>query len=197
MRCVTLVACLLVALSFASMAQAATITSADFSMGYGWTGSAFDGSENPGNSPTTLGDFSLAAAPYSKYAWSTSGCSFPGLTLTSGELGSGNSTAGNSWFDMPIVASYNGAAPGDATATPNYQLKIELTNLSVYGLYEQSSGGTVGPELAWEEMTAGHLATSPSVTLNTVSTVAERAWVYDASKYIQLAWDETIDSWKV
>ena len=90
---------------------------------------------------------------------------------------------------MPIVASYNGAAPGDATATPNYQLKIELTNLSVYGLYEQSSGGTVGPELAWEEMTAGHLATSPSVTLNTVSTVAERAWVYDASKYIQLAWD--------
>jgi hypothetical protein len=85
-------------------------------------------------------------------------------------------------FVLPITASYNGPGPSDASANPNYRLRLEITHISIWGgAYPSSSLQT----LAWSETTAGHSATSPSIAL-----AADTNYQL-ASNYRQLVWDPT------
>lgn len=187
MRTLTSVSgCLLVAV-LASHAAAAQLTSADFSFAYGFgrdPEGAWGTSENTAtNSPVTQGDFTLSPAPASPL-WSTEGPVFTDRTLGNENGTSQYSTwVGNSisdHFTVPITASYTGPAPVDAAAVPNYRLLIEITSISIYGAVYPGSSAT---SLEWDETTAGHEQTSPSI-----SPAASSAWT-QASSYQQLTWN--------
>lgn len=166
----------------ASSASGATITSTDFSFAYGWVNSVgWTTSENAGTtSPTTQGNFTLSPAVGAGTAISNTG-----VTFLSRTLGNNVASAGAAYndetnpFTVNIAGSYNGGAPGDASGTPNYQIQIEITSISIYGV---NLGGAAGNTLAFDETTAGHAQTSPSTPL------IAGDWRV-AADYAQLDWD--------
>jgi hypothetical protein len=79
---------------------------------------------------------------------------------------------------MPITAAYTGSVPTDAT---NFQLELEITNVSVYGA--RYTG--FAQSLAWNEVGGG--ASSP-VAL-TSPTVTNTAGLQTASNYTHVAWN--------
>ncbi|MCC7086667.1 MAG: hypothetical protein IT427_16835 [Pirellulales bacterium] len=176
-----------------NQAEAAAITSADFSFAYGSTVKSatlptWTLTENPG-SATTIGDFTFSPDPAGQVQSGT-GPTFVGAVLSDGggedvdRVGSLSDPFATGGFLLPISASYNGPAPADAAATPNYRLMIEITNLSIWGATTVADASS----LAWDETTSGHLQTSPSIGLNVANSVA---LLNAASTYTQLAWDPT------
>ncbi len=179
------------AFTWSASVQAATLTSADFSLAYGsdvdntnpvtvWRTNETAGT----NTATTIGDFTFAPAPVGA-SWDVPGPTFVNRTLATG---AGNNVA---WFGnpaarpfaVPVTASYNGAAPGDVSGTPDYKLQIEITKISVYGArYDANQLAT----MAWDETTSGHTQTSPSVNLQIVFSAAD---TNNASKYTLLDWN--------
>jgi hypothetical protein len=162
-------------------ANGASIVSAPFSLGFGYSASqVFDTTETAAaNTPTTIGAFSFNAAPVSD-RWSSHGVTFVNRVLADGPPdGDYSANIDTPAFTLPVTAKYNGPAPSDASATPNYQLRLELSEVSIYaGAYPSSSLQS----LAWDEVTPGHLATSSSVAL------PNGDWA-SASAYTQVAWD--------
>ncbi len=161
---------------------AAVITSAPFSLGYGAfanVGGHWNTIETAGaNTATTLGDFSFTPAPFGPLL-SAAGVGFAGRVLGAGTAVDAAHISAP--FFVLLTASYNGAAPGDAAAIPDYRLMIEITSLSIYGgVHPSNTGGT---DMAWDELTAGHLQTSPSISLLPVGLHTSLA------SYKHLVWD--------
>ncbi len=165
-------------------ATAETITSSDFSFAFGATGGTpyWDETENPGNSPHTQGYFSFSPAVVGSTGMSSDGTIFTNATLSNGDTNSTTGIVGDCM--VPITASYNGPAPGDAAAAPDYRLMVEITNISVYGARHVASSSPA--TLEWDETTAGHTQTSPSITL--ISGTGLSFWT-NASNFTQLVWD--------
>jgi len=166
-----------------SATRAATLTSAPFSLGYGFSrdsGSVWNTDETAAaNTPTTIGDFTFNPAP-SGPRWSGSGPKFVNRVLTSGIDGDISAYIDDSSFQLPVTGSYNGPAPADAAPTPNYKLRLEVSSVSIYaGAHPSSTLYSIN----WDETTAGHLATSPSVAL------APSTNYEDATAYGHLVWD--------
>ena len=185
MKIRTVVVLVVVALAGAATAvQAAVVTSADFSMGYGaylglpiWT----TDETAAVNTPTTQGNFTFAPAPTGKRGGGF-GPKFVNRILSTGVDGDNQCAVsfGTEHFTVPIVASYNGPAPIDVDPiNPGYKLEIEITNISVWAAaylgYSTSA--------KWDETTSGHTASSPAITL------IETNEGYNVEKYRQLAWD--------
>lgn len=104
----------------------ATITSADFSIGYGFTGpspGSWNTSETAAqNTPTTIGDFSFVPSLLNQ-GFSSVGATFPARELANGFDWSAlywGSPGADARDEPPeIVGTYNGPTPGDAAAVPN------------------------------------------------------------------------------
>jgi hypothetical protein len=168
--------------------QATTITSADFSVGIGATGTGtavWTTEENSANnSPAVQGDFTFLPSATSSSEWQIIGPSFANRTLTSG----GNSCGfvADPGFGLPIVASYSGPAPADADPlNPNYQLTVEITGLGIY-IGDYGAGSTSGCVAQWSETTTGHTQTSPLTDLLFTGVNAT-----NASIYTHVVWDPT------
>jgi hypothetical protein len=180
------------AVSIATAINAAVVTSPDFSIGLGYAqpannvGGVWDNSETAGvNTPTTQGDFSLSFAATGPI-YIGRGAKFTNRVLVDGDLNSraawinDGGTSGISVFNAPVTASYNGAAPVDASATPNYQLQVVITSISVY------AGSEVGSTtLGFSETTAGHAQAQTPVAL----TGTPGSGYQFASSYSKVTWD--------
>jgi hypothetical protein len=188
MRSTVLVTSLAVLMFVAPVACATTVTSSDFSLGYGATANTFPGTgawttteTAASNTATTIGDFSFSPAPVG-WAFSVKGATFAGRVLEDG----GNDVS--AWvgdpgvFQVPVTAQYNGTLPAGAT---NIQMNLEITRISVYGGY-YDNGGLTMTSMAWEEATSGHsqtqsaaegaLATLPAADAQHVAGYAHLVW---------------------
>lgn len=179
-------------LSVASAINAAVISSPNFSIGLGYAqpannvGGVWDNSETATvNTPTTQGDFSLSLAATGPIYIGR------GAKFTNRVLVDGDNNARAAWindggvspisvFNAPVTASYNGAAPGDAAATPNYQLQVVITSVSIH------AGSEVGSTtLGFAETTASHTQTQTPVAL----TGTPGSGYQLASSYSKVTWD--------
>jgi hypothetical protein len=198
MRFAVFTASLLAAALAASVSCAGTISSADFSIAYGATGVAnpnvFYGwttTENAaGNTPTSQGDFTFEPAPFAGTPddpFQSFGPTFVGRVLGNGSISGYSSYAGSGGgFVVPVVARYMGAAPEDASATPDYRLSLNITKISIYGAAYASGALTT---MLWDETTPGNVQTQPSSEAVTLNVIGVGAPVTLASNYTQLAWD--------
>jgi hypothetical protein len=189
---VVAISLLIVALA-ASASCAGTISSDNFSLAYGATGTSGVGevfygwttTENTaGNTPTTQGDFTFQPAPFSDDPFCGFGSTFVGRVLANGDGGSWSAYAGN--FAVPIVASYTGAAPADASATPNYRLSLNITKISVYGAAYFTNAQTT---MLWDETTPGNVRTQPSSEQISLNVVTATSQLTIASNFKQLSWN--------
>lgn len=176
-------------------AQGAQITSTDFSIGYGFAASGtWDTSETAGSNTAISGPFTLSIAPVSNN-YEGPGATFPGRVLTNGTVGVNNfSAAGNDGgggahpaFRVPITANYNGAAPGDASGTPNYQIQIEITSIGIYAGVNTGAGGPA-QNLSFTETTPSHGDTSPATSVANSGAYAVGV-TRPAANYTHLSWD--------
>lgn len=164
--------------------NAAQITSANFSFGYGHVVSEWNDSETSSvNTSTSQGNFVFAPAP--------NGPRYRGIgpTFINRVLGNGDSESfvgaaydGQRLFSVPITANYTGAAPGDASGTPNYQLQIEITSVSIYGGSEDAAVTT----MALRETTAGHAQTQPTPVTVPVTSFGAGSSI---TAYAQAVWN--------
>ncbi len=172
-------------------ANAASIVSANFTFGLGFDNThAWTLTENAGNnSSTTQGDFTLSPVATSPVEWSSAGVAFPNRALASGSHSasiSATTTGPVVQNTVTLTGSYNGPAPADASATPNYQLTIEITQLSIWvGGY---AAGTGGDQVSWSETTSGHTSNSP---MQTIPLLGGAGATNPAGGYAQLLWDPT------
>lgn len=162
---------------------AATIVSNDFTFGYGkntvTSPSAWE-LQAPSSS-TTQGLFTFAPS-VSSTLFSSGGPLFTNRVLTT------TPTSGYSGNSIQFVAnlnfSYIGPVPVDAAPTPNFQINLIITSISIYGVkYNTTDLAT----LAFSETTVGHLATSSAITLNNVA--SGPANLNNATQFKQLAWN--------
>lgn len=169
-----------------SAVEAAVLTSANFTIGYGYTGATRNGwtttESSSVNSPTTQGSFTFSPTVLGEI-WGGSGPTFPNLVLSNGTTDRVGDTKN---FSVVISGSWTGATPADAAPSPNYQISIVITNLSIWGVTSTAAGGSATP-LAFGETTSGHTATSSSISLNNLPNTASSFTT--ASNYKQLVWN--------
>lgn len=148
--------------------EAATITSADFTIHIGrsegpppWPvpslyGGEWSEYESSGvNSPHTQGNFSFTPTIGSS-GWSAGGPIFPNGVLSNDPVdGVEPNTGYDLNFSNSITASYNGAAPGNAAAIPNYRLRLEIDMMRIY-----SVGYADATTVNWSE--AGNGSSTPT-----------------------------------
>jgi hypothetical protein len=79
-----------------------------------------------------------------------------------------------------IAAAYTGPAPIDAASTPNYQIQLNISQVSIYGM---NYSGFTASTLAFTETTAGHMANSPAINLISADPAN------DVSNYTKLLWN--------
>lgn len=177
----------------AAGAQGAQITSTDFSIGYGYAASAtWDTSETTAANTAITGPFTLTIAPHS-FNYEGPGATFPNRVLTNGTVGVNNwSAAGNDGtvngaFKVDVTANYNGAAPGDAGGTPNYQIQVEITSIGIYAGVNNGTGGPALP-LSFTETTDLH-GNSSSATSVANSGAYVSGVTRPSANYTHLAWD--------
>jgi hypothetical protein len=186
---VTVTTCLLLIVSRAPAApiEEHTLTSANFSLGYGFTGTlTWNASEiNPTlNTPTVQGDFKFLPSPTSGHN-SAIGAKFPDRVLGDAD----DTVADYGWsanaanFSVSLLGEWTGATPADAQPTPNYRLKINVTSMRMWG--SGYDGYPPGQFISFSETTAGHPASSPTQNVPVVSFVT---WD-NAVNYSQLIWD--------
>lgn len=165
-----------------------TIESDTFSLNYGFNNNGSNvgaWTSNPSSSTTSTvqGDFSFLPS-FTNPKGSDYGVTFQNGVLTNGAAQ--YSFAGDSnGFVMTLNGSWNGPTPVDAAADPNYRISIVIDVISIYGL----ANASVSPSrnLQFSETTAGHLATSPSVTVMGVTNAP--TGFMSATNYTQLLWD--------
>jgi hypothetical protein len=124
--------------------------------------------------------FSFTPAPTGD-RFSSDGVTFPNRVLTSATSGGGFSSYVTDAFALSIVATYNGPVPSDASVVPDYQLRLDISRISIRGGKHNSS--TSSTAMQWKEITPGHAASSPSITLLTTNNFNE------ASSYKALSWN--------
>jgi hypothetical protein len=178
---------LAVLLLFAGATHAATINSSPFSIGYGAQVNATPTwntvETSSANSPTTQGDFTFSPV-LTGGIFSGNGpiVSVPGGVRTLATGGAGQNVGNSGTFGATINASWTGPTPGDAAATPNYQISLVIDSIRIYGTI--STSFPTGNDLAFGETTVGHTGTSPAIILNTTT-----ANYQIATNYNQLTWD--------
>ena len=187
------VAGLLALLSPWSAGSAATLTSDNFSFGYGFTNTdpaTWNTNETASvNTSTTQGDFSFSPA-VSGGNFGSIGVEFPDRVLANGVDPVLRYSASSGTFGVSLTASWSGDPPGDAEPDPNYELRLVITQISIYaaGIASQST-----TDIAFSETTAGNMATSPSIDVNLLET-APATEFQTASNWKQLSWDPN-DFW--
>ena len=158
----------------ASNAKAASIYSDPFSFGYGFNADSWNDNETSANNTLpALGDFTFTPA-VSGPKQSNTGPVFSGRNLGNGSSDQGGWGTG---FTLNIVGTYTGLTPGDAAVDPDYQIKIHITGLSIYGA---TFGGD--ETLNFAESTEDHLGSqSPQGVSGGNLTLA--------ATYTQVAWN--------
>jgi hypothetical protein len=155
-----------VSLVFVPVAHAGIITSADFSFGFGAynsTGNAWNTAEtSTNNTPTTQGNFTFTPTVTGPVDTST-GPTFIGRVLGTGYAGAVCGWEGTTTpWTATIVASWTGPTPLDAAPNPNYQLMLEITQISIYGLKWNNNPTQT---LKFHESTPGNVGDSPILNL--------------------------------
>lgn len=187
----------------AASAQAATITSTSFSLGYGadtggpvapqsvhWTDNETSGSNTDVTGPFTASVAFTSRTPspdgdsvYDNGA-SSSGPIFTGRTLA--DSPGGVNTGFSSWsprFQATVSGTYTGPPPIDVAVVANYQFSVVITSIRIWGTAVIFN--TDGLEdLFFTETTPLHGTSSLSQTLPTAGASAEQA-----AAYAQLVWD--------
>jgi hypothetical protein len=137
-----------------------TITSADFSLGYGYVGvSTWNDSETGGaNTPTTIGNFSFIPGVVSSHN-SGSGPGFPSRVLSAGTF-SGNGAG----FTGTVNAVWLGGVPADTLTNPeinpNLRLQVNITSIRLRVLPYSGAGNPFG----FVEITPGNGSSQPTVS---------------------------------
>ena len=180
----------------------AEAVSADFDFGMGMsydpeamtaTWNFLENAEEGNNSPITQGDFTLTPTVVGR-VFSAAGPFFADRELSGADFAGGvggfirdpNSPIE---FTVTLTASYGGSTPVDVDPfDPGYQLTLELTQLSVYGLRDSNPGypHNAPTTMAWEETTPGHGQASPAINL--IEVFSGEA-LGNAANYTQLVWD--------
>jgi hypothetical protein len=172
-------------LATAASVSAATI-STPFSVGYGYQGNAtansWNTSETSSSNTLPSGDFSLSIAMDGTQT-SPTGPSFVDRHLGTGTAGQGpaGTQSGNPTnFLATLIANYTGT-PADADPiNPNYQIEIDITQISVYGT-SQTTART--QTLNFNETTTGNTQSQAPVTI-----AAGTSYAY-YGPYTQVVWD--------
>lgn len=176
-------------------AHSATITSNNFSFGFGATVNTVN--SNPGtwttsetnafNTPVTAGnanataiavdtDFTLTPTVLGR-GFSSGGPRFSGRVLLN-EVASDVSGWTNA-FEVALAGAYTGSLPYNAV---NVQTTVNLSAISIYAL---AYNGTADPNaFHFNETTVGNMATSPNATTLTTTTA-----ISVAGNYTQLIWN--------
>lgn len=181
----SLVGLFVVATLFVARVDAASITSAPFSFGYGYTPSAtWNTSETAAfNTPTVQGDFTFTPT-VTGGGFDSTGPVFTGRVLGDGSgdyIATSIAYPGVPGLLASIAASFTGPAPIDAAPVPNYQIVLNISQISIYGA--NYSPGFTASTLAFTELTPGHASNSPAIALNNFAPVQL------ASQVTQLVWD--------
>ena len=143
-------------------AGADVITSSDFRMAYGASVSSAsntwsDAETVSQNSPTIQGSFLFSPTPV--------GAAFSGgglITNANGTAADGGGSSVAGWlapaagFAVPITVQYQGAAPSNASSTPNYRLELVITSLRIWASDSPTQGSNAAGWMAWAETTPGH-----------------------------------------
>ena len=175
---------LFVGLAAFNAAQAAVLSSANFSFGYGFTGSWNTSETSGSNTPTTQGDFTMTPI-VTGGLFSSNGPIFPSRVLNDGGNAAGISTISGSTppFMATITGAYTGPVPPNADVDdPNLRIRINITQLRISALAHpvfQAGNETI----AFTETTIGHTATSPFQALLTSTALGT------ASDYTPLVWN--------
>jgi hypothetical protein len=169
-------------LALAASAGAATITSGNFSIGYGFsatqTGSGWTTTETAAQNVGLTGDFGLSIDPTSSLS-SSGGPIFTNRVLQTGTNGSRSGWPTD--FQATITGSYTGT-PADAASNPDYHIQVSITEISIYGT-DYYVDGTLG----FNETTPGNTQSQTPQTINSSSLT--NGW--DAAAYTQVSWDPT------
>lgn len=172
------------AVNWAGSAGAVTISSAPFSLGYGYTGAGWNTTETSGsNTPTTIGDFTFLPV-LSGTGSSGSGPQFPARVLTDGVAGLTSASGEAFLFSVGVTGSYTGTIPGN---TINPELRINVDSLRTYVVH-RSALGNPNPGIAYLETTPGHASSSVLFT-GITSVPGSGTELSDASNYQQIVWD--------
>lgn len=179
-------------------ALAATVQSENFNFYYDFSGGAPSSGTwklvaGPGGTPGTIGDFSITSA-FINNNYSGYGAVYQNGVLVNGGASDGSVGTARSiladgttpGFGMTLTGSYNGT-PGDATATPDYQISFVITHLSIYGITQHATTPGLLRNFAFEETTAGNTGVSTPIVLSTF--VANPGNVVPAANYSLLEWN--------
>jgi hypothetical protein len=162
--------------------MAATVTSSNFSLGFGYTEDPFGWTTvetSSANTPTALGDFTFVPTVTSSNN-SSGGCTFPGRVLTDQLAGQNGRSANGDGFAATVTGTYTGPTPGDAAPDPNYQISVNISSISLYVCAYAAEANPFG----FAETTAGHAALSPTFNDPVPPNNATLA-----SNYTHLVWD--------
>jgi hypothetical protein len=173
-------------LASAAMAvQTVTLTSSNFSFGFGASGT-FDpngiwttNETASVNTPTTIGNFSFTPS-LTGNGGSGTGPAFVNRVLSSGGSQSEQPNATTS----TVTAAWLGGLPSDTVSEVpvNFRLQLNITAISIYGIVFNASSG----ELGFTETTPGHAASSPLTTLPAAAFPTD--W-NNHTKWTQAVWD--------
>ncbi|MFA9480290.1 PEP-CTERM sorting domain-containing protein [Phycisphaerales bacterium AB-hyl4] len=162
-------------------ADAALVSSDEFSFGYGYD--PVPGSSpttyqwipvTSANTPTTQGDFTLTVDVTSGL-WSAAGPTFPNRVLTSGGEGSGSGNSAT--FTATITAEYNGPT------LPGLETRLEINSIRIWAF---GDGAPAGTTIRWLEVTPGNEGTSNDLVFG--SSGAGGGPRSNAANYSQLLW---------
>jgi len=135
-----------------------------FSMGYGWTGGSWSTTETSSvNTPPGSG-FSLTAN-LSGVTGSNTGPSFTNRVLGTILTSTAHQASIVDDFEAELVAAYTGSAPADVATKPNYQVSLNIHNISIRNA--PNIVGT-GQTINFYEVTPGYeVAQDPQAAVET------------------------------
>jgi len=168
-------------------AGAATITSGNFSLGYGYANDKWSTDEtssisSPNPNVYLSGNFTLGDVTFTGIKASNGGVGFADRIL--GHNGTNNQSGYigvigvNELFSATITGSYTGPTPADAAANPNYQVEVNITAIKIYAAQFGASSDTVN----WTETTAGNVQSQSPQAVGT-------AGVSDPANYVHIGWN--------
>jgi hypothetical protein len=184
----------LLIVAVASVSRAApivetTISSANFSRGYGNVAGFWGTSETSANNTgTTAGNFTftptVSGGGNSSYGPRFSGRVLSNGSSTSPSVADYGGVVGS--FLVSVAATWTGGTPIDAQPSPNLRLRLNITSLRIWGV---GYNGDSSPwTLNFNETTAGHTDSQTPVT--SLTPVAFTSW-WDSSQYSHVIWDPT------
>ncbi|MCC7193517.1 MAG: PEP-CTERM sorting domain-containing protein [Phycisphaeraceae bacterium] len=163
--------------------------SSSFDVAYGATSSGWNATEtSSSNTPTgavngtpfTLGDFSITVTASGATPFSSQAVTFFNRVLA-GDLGGADMY--NNTFSVTVT--YNGPAGPLGTTPGSEQVTLSIDSISIYGMRYTAFGPAT--TMNWEETTAGHTGTGPTVTVQ--NSTAET----NPAAFTNIAWTTATD----